>query len=516
MAERTIPAAMPARNLPVASASQRAGWGKMLTRRLSWAHRWVGIVMCLFFSAWFISGAIMVFVPFPSLSDAERYAGQPAVDVLHLRVTPEAAATASGLGVDSIELIQGVTTPIYVVRDNNGRTVVVDGVTGARHATLLPADAARIAARFSHQTVKQVAGPFAYDQWIVHQHFNSTRPFYRVTLAGKSVTNLYVSALTGEILQKTNIHERFWNWPGAVVHWIYPTIIRRSYALWDNLVWCLSLVGIFVAVAGLTLGVTRMRAALRKQRKPGFSPYKGLFKWHHMLGLTAGITLCTWIFSGWLSVDHGRIFSTGDPTERQVAAIRGIPMPAALAEISIDRIHLLQGSSEIDFVALNSQAFLVGHNAAPQPQILAASGGPAAPLFTDADLIAAVRAAWPALAFHGLAHIAADDWYADLPDNPMPPDTRRALLGPGQNLWIDINAQTGAIFDVMDPSRRVYCWLFDGLHTLDIPGLPAHPVLQKIIMLSLLAGGFTLSCTAIVLAFRRLRYVFQQPRRNVR
>jgi hypothetical protein len=472
--------------------------------------------MCLFFAAWFISGAIMVFVPFPSLSDAARYAGEPAVDVASLKVTPATAATASGLAVDSIALIQGVTTPVYVARDENGRAVVVDGVTGARRALLSSTEAAQIAARFSRQRVKQVVGPFAYDQWIVHQHFNASRPFYRVTLAGKSVTNLYVSALTGEVLQKTNWHQRFWNWPGAVVHWFYPTILRRSYTLWDNLSWTISLIGVFVAGAGLTLGVVRMRASLRKQRKPGLSPYKGLFKWHHMLGLTAGITLFTWMFSGLLSVDHGRMFSTGNPTDAQLAGIRGIPMPAALAEIGLDRLHLLQGPSEIDFLALNGQAFMVGHSAAPTPQILPASGGPVRGMFTDTDLAAAVRTAWPGVAFHGLAHIAADDWYADLPDNPMPPETRRVLLGPGQSIWVDINAQTGEIFDVMDPSRRVYCWLFDGLHTLDIPGLPEHPLLQKIIMLSLLAGGFTLSGTSIVLAFRRLRFIFQQPKRIAR
>lgn len=38
-------------------------------------HRWLGIAFCLLFAMWFASGIVMHFVPFPSLTDAERFAG---------------------------------------------------------------------------------------------------------------------------------------------------------------------------------------------------------------------------------------------------------------------------------------------------------------------------------------------------------------------------------------------------------------------------------------------------------
>ena len=30
-------------------------------------HRWIGIVLCLMFAAWFASGIVMIYVPFPLL-----------------------------------------------------------------------------------------------------------------------------------------------------------------------------------------------------------------------------------------------------------------------------------------------------------------------------------------------------------------------------------------------------------------------------------------------------------------
>ena len=74
-------------------------------------------------------------------------------------------------------------------------------------------------------------------------------------------TVLYVSAQTGEVLQKTEGKERAWNYIGAVVHWIYPTILRSNWSLWDQVVWWLSLAGLVTTLIGLLLGVMRSRGA---------------------------------------------------------------------------------------------------------------------------------------------------------------------------------------------------------------------------------------------------------------
>jgi len=47
----------------------------------------------------------------------------------------------------------------------------------------------------------QVDGPIEDDQWIVHQRFDPYRPFFRVHVDGAAGETLYVSAITGELLQ---------------------------------------------------------------------------------------------------------------------------------------------------------------------------------------------------------------------------------------------------------------------------------------------------------------------------
>ena len=493
--------------MAIAMPARQSGWSKRLTRHLSWLHRWLGIVMCLFFAAWFVSGAIMLYVPFPSLSDTARYRGEPPVDVAAVTVSPAAAIAASGLRPEMVRLIQGRREPVFIIGDSAGRVRVIDAVTGKTAIMLTPRGAALVAARFSHRPVRSVAGPYDYDEWIVHQHFNPGRPFYRVALADARGTDIYVSAASGEVWQRTSWHQRAWNWAGAVVHWVYPTIIRRHYALWDNLVWCVALLGVVLAVAGLTLGVVRMRSALHHSNRRRISAFRGVFRWHHLLGLTAGVTLCTWIFSGWLSVDHGRLFSTGIPARTAIGAVRGIGLGTALLHVTPDPLAALRGVSEIDYVAFAGAAYLIGHGGGKRhPLIVPAAGGSPMAAFPNAVLARAVRRGWPDFEYRGIRRIAPHDWYANLPDAPLPPQARRVFFRhEGSTIWIDIDAVSGQVVDVVDGSRRVYLWLFDGLHTFDIPGLPEHPFLQKLLMLTLLAGGLTLSVTSIVLASRRLR-----------
>ena len=42
-----------------------------LKRWLYLTHRWIGIVTCLLFAMWFVSGLVMLYVPFPELKPAE-------------------------------------------------------------------------------------------------------------------------------------------------------------------------------------------------------------------------------------------------------------------------------------------------------------------------------------------------------------------------------------------------------------------------------------------------------------
>ena len=60
-------------------------------RQLFLFHRWAGIVLCLFFALWFVSGLFMMYVGFPELTKGERLAGSTPLDFSTARLSPAAA-----------------------------------------------------------------------------------------------------------------------------------------------------------------------------------------------------------------------------------------------------------------------------------------------------------------------------------------------------------------------------------------------------------------------------------------
>src|SRR5262249_44691854 len=120
-------------------------------RRLILLHRWWGVAFCLVFAAWFASGLVMHFVPFPARST----------------------------------------------------------VAGAVHS----ADAARaIAARFAHShgidPDPAVVELITRDQWTVGGDYDGDRPLYRVALNDDAGTTVYVASTSGAVVLLTTSRTR--------------------------------------------------------------------------------------------------------------------------------------------------------------------------------------------------------------------------------------------------------------------------------------------------------------------
>src|SRR3954447_25620022 len=90
-------------------------------RALTLLHRWLGIPFCLLFAMWFASGIVMHLVPFPSLTDAEHFAGLAPLDVTKvLRGVDEAIRAAGAGGAARVRLLQRIDGPVYVVSSSTG------------------------------------------------------------------------------------------------------------------------------------------------------------------------------------------------------------------------------------------------------------------------------------------------------------------------------------------------------------------------------------------------------------
>lgn len=469
-------------------------------------HRWLGVVLCLFMAAWFASGAVLMYVPFPALPAAERFARAGDVDVSAVSVTPAEAIRAIGSSppITSVRLVDRLGRPLYVLQPRGSAVSAVWADDGSPAPLQSQEDIRRVAEHFAGAKVNRIDGPLDFDQWIVHQGFDSGRPYFRVQMDDDAGTVLYVCVRSGEVLQRTRRVERAWNYVGAVVHWIYPTVLRRNWAAWDQVVWWLSLAGISVVVIGIWLGIDRTAIALRR-RKTQISLFRGWMKWHHVLGLCAFVFVFSWIFSGWLSMDHGRIFSMPDPTAEQVDRFRGMALVDAAEHVGLEFMRTLPAFRELDIKAVAATPLAIVrsddgrrvYTVNSEPSYV----GDSVPL----PLIkAAVENAWPGSAVRHFGVVPGDDRYRQVRQSRLSESTVRAQLDDPRSTWVHVDANSAEIDSVMDRSRRVYRWLYHGLHSLDFPALVNRRPLWDVIMLSLLTLGFSFSVTGAVLGIRRL------------
>jgi hypothetical protein len=287
-----------------------------------------------------------------------------------------------------------------------------------------------------------------------------------------------------------------------VVHWIYPTVIRKDWALWDRLVWWLALVGTVGAVTGLTLGVVRAWGPR------GWSSFRGWLRWHHLAGLGAGVLVLGWIFSGWLSMDHGRLFSVPDPTAAQKAAFHGTSLSAVAFGLPGLAPVLAAGAVEIEIRVMAGRPYLLTRASTGDAQtwtLNQAHQWQPSPSGVPLSWIrAGIGAAWPGLPLDKLSPPGSDDSYAKLRELEMPASVLRAELDAADTIWVHVDRISGEIVSVMDASRRAYRWFFNALHSLDLPVLTARPALWEGIMLTLLAIGTFFSITGVVLGMQRL------------
>jgi len=443
----------------------------------------------------------MHFVPFPSLTEAERFAGLAPVDSARVAIGLSDAVRASGIGdAARVRLIQRSDGPVYVVSGPSQLRAI--RASDATDAAVKSSDIALAAARdhasrrgldISRASVVERAD---YDQWSVPNGLDRHRPLFRVALNDAAGTEAYVSSVTGEVVLDTTRRERWWNLAGSVLHWIYPTVLRSNWSIWDRVVWALSLLALISAALGAVLGVARLRVG----QGAAVSPYRGWHALHHVIGLMATVFVLTWIFSGWLSMDHGRLFSRGQLTKAEADVATSPPDWRAL---SSTRWTLISPSTrEVEWFAFNGN-FYRRDRIGIDRQILLRAGdaepddraGTLSPREIE-GLTARFAAGCSAPSV-----LAADDAYLAISVMPGGAPVYRSKCA---DVWFDIDGANGNVLQRLDPSRRAYRWLYGALHTLDVPILVAHPNIRSGLIVGLCAFGLLFSITGVVIGWRRV------------
>ncbi len=498
-------------------------------RRMTFlVHRWTGVLMCVLMALWFLSGMVMLFVGYPKLTPWERLGGLPALPSAGCCIGVEAALAQSqapgevkGIALTSID-----GRPHYVLSEGDGRRIAVDAVSGAR-LVAGPAQALAAARAFMHGAGGEYAGLVDEDRWTHSRSLNPHRPLHVVDMRDEAATRLYVSSATGQVVLDAPRAERLWNFAGAWLHWLYMFRDRPTDPVWSWTVIVLSGIGVIAAFTGALNGIWRWRFA-GAYKSGSKSPFREAWlRWHHILGLVFGTVLLTWIFSGLMSMNPLGVFDArGERPD--VAAFEGGSVAAQRLDVRLPQVFAMLDAagfraSELEWRVLGGQPFLLARNSAGETMLIVAKDGG----FTLLDrwpqqiLLEAARRLSPApIAGHavlreydayyvkrGLASMYGAD------ERRLP--VLRVAYGDDSNTWAHLDVHTGQLVSSLDRSQRAGRWLFNFLHSWDLPSMLDTHWMRDAALLLLGSGGVLLSATATVLGVRRLRKRAAAASRNM-
>ena len=315
-----------------------------------------------------------------------------------------------------------------------------------------------------------------------------------------------MSANAGEVVRDTRRAERFWNWVGAVPHWIYPTVLRQFPRTWHHVVVWLSIPGVLLASTGVVLGIWQL--FLNRSR---WIPYRKFWmRWHHILGLAAAVFTVTWMLSGLLSMNPFGVFNTRSALadeKRQWEGGTGQPSMSMAAALQVVQLH---GKAIRELRPLNVQGQAWYRLSGVDQRWWLRAADTAAPRLFDrlpnALVIQALQGLRPSPP-SSVEQLDAYDsqYYARRPSDPesrwqRPLPVWRAQWDDGVAIYAD--SGVGQLLLRVDDSGRWERILYYGLHSLDFAPLLASPRLRDLLVIGLSILGLLMCATAWVLAWR--------------
>ena len=459
---------------------------RLIRKSLILIHRYLGIVLSLLFTVWFLSGIGMIYSRgMPSLSPESRLLRAPAIDLAQLRLTPiEAAAQLTQSGPPRVgRVVVGTMLgrPIYRLGGRGGSSMVfaddgsvLDGVDADM--------AKRIASHFLNVPGERLRQTLIDepDQWTIGER--QSLPLHKITVDDDARTELYISAESGDIPVLTTRGSRALAWVSAIPHWLYFTSLRNQQRLWRQVVLWTSGAGCLLALLGIILGFTQFKWSrpLKLSRISSHIPYSGLMRWHYIAGVVFGVLTLTWVFSGLLSMEPWDW--TSSPGLR--GNLRGLLAGGA---VNVEEFPRIDAASELDRVIIAAKALEI--RTAP---------------FSVESLMSRVKEAYPNTPVLEFKLLTGYDsyYYSNDADRPLP--VLRVKFDDPSKIWMYIDPRMSQVLGSLPRVRRLERWIYHGFHSLDFSFWYGNRPLWQSGMIVLNLGGAALSLLGAYLGFKRV------------
>lgn len=484
------------------------------------AHRYLGLLCALIMLLWALSGIVMMYKPYPRLSDADSVKWLPEIN-LNSCCTLPVEGPSGHLSNIRLEMLHNI--PVLRFTDIESTQYVYNLTTGEKLDSFSYKDSVNIVETANSPLSNSKQYTFNYqlitrDQWTVYGKYNKHRPLHHLSFSDPVKTDLYISSKTGEIVQYTTFDSRLWGYLGAVIHWIYPTILRQYVTAWSQTVIWLSILGCFLTITGLYVGIRQFK----RRRNGRYSPYKNWALFHHYGGLIFGLVTLTWVFSGLLSMSPGGFLAGGSSSSEQANLRHGNinwqKLPELLAKLTLIagvdkagnnsifintvRLQWQIHAGEISVIKTNKQGVRQRLNAFT----LAESK------LTAKDLKHYVQLMLPDETITSQGELEAEDYYYYEHHKPIEWPVFRVITASDNYYYL--SPITGNLLKKVDKESQWYRWLFKGLHRLDFTAGFRQRPFWDIFMIVLLSGVSLLCATGCYLAIKRLRRMQRRKSKN--
>jgi uncharacterized iron-regulated membrane protein len=472
-------------------------------RALVFLHRYVGIAVGLLMAMWCLSGVVMMYVPYPRLTEERRVGGLAEIDWRACRSLGSGHVIADDARVSSFQLEMLGARPVLRVALVGGERRVLDLRNGSVIESVGDEDASKSAVQLARSMLvsgePRSLGLILRDQWTVAYN-RGERPIHELAFDDPARTVIYVSSTSGKVLQVTQSAQRFWNWLGSVPHWLYPTALRQHAAAWAQVVIWASVVGVFLTVTGLYLGIKE----LRRRNGRMTSPHGGVMYWHHVPGVIFGVLVLTWTLSGLFSMNPwGMMETQGVSDDMEVLAgepPKWIEVRGAIEALAVRAPSNIvsAGSAPLGGKLYTVVSLLSGRQARFD------AAGELSPLRAEeieaavGRLLAGERpASWELLREEDAYHYSTHSSPVTLP-------VWRVVAGGALPVRYYVDAVTGRLVNKVDSGGRSFRWWHSALHTFDFSSVTRAAWFRNSLMLTLLLGAALVTATGTWLGIRRL------------